>query len=487
LSELKVSSELSLPKEAATWVFSYLAKRGAGKTYNAAVQAEEMLKAGIPIVVIDGMGIWWGLRVSADGKGAGFPIVVFGGEHADLPLNVEQAEEIARAVVETNISCVLDLSEFSKGQAKRIVADFLNALYRLNRVDRHVFIEEADLWAPQKAFGDEAVCLGAVDNFIRRGGNHNLGSTLITQRSAVLNKNILTQSDCLVILRTLAPQDKEAIQAWVAEQTDKDKKALKEWFDSLNNLENGEAWVWKPEKPAIYQKVKYRTRQTFHATREFIKSPQAIEIKLMDVGSFISKFQSVFKIEKPTATTNTQIVADPKLKQELAEAKTQLEEATKELDDRAKQIEELEEKQEQLLSELAQLNSVKKLRDAMLEIIPVQTAIRAPVDNKQSGQNLIVEASETAIIVKETAPKIIVLSTDKQVGKLMLCATELINQGKTSVTSAEMQKQAAEHGWIIGNKAMGGVLLTMLREGYILKDGNSYRLPSKINIEVTNP
>jgi hypothetical protein len=292
----KVSQDLSLPEEAVTWVISYLAKRGAGKTYCSSVQAEEMLKAQIPIVVVDGMGIWWGLRVSHDGLHPGLPIVVFGGEHADLPLVPEKATEMAKAIVESNISCVIDLSPFSKYIARKIVSAFLNELYRLNRVERHVYIEESDLWAPQRPIGqDEAMCLSAVDNFVRRGGNHNLGCTLITQRSAVLNKDILTQSDCLVILRTLAPQDKKAIQLWVEEQTDKEKKQLNEWYDSLKSLDNGEAYVWHPEKPSIFQKIKFRTRETFHATREFIRSPQANKIVLMDVDDFIQKFRKVFE------------------------------------------------------------------------------------------------------------------------------------------------------------------------------------------------
>jgi hypothetical protein len=296
---LRVSDALVLPREAATWVISYLAKRGAGKTYCAGVQAEEMLKAGIPIVVIDGMGIWWGLRVSSDGLREGLPVVVFGGEHADLTLSPEKASDLAKAIVESNISCVLDLSPFSKYIGRKIVSSFLNELYRLNRVERHVFIEESDLWAPQRPIGqDEALCLSAVDNFVRRGGNHNLGCTLITQRSAVLNKDILTQSDCLVILRTLAPQDKKAIQSWVEEQTDEDKTKLNQWYDTLKTLENGEAWVWHPEKPAIFSKVKFRTRETFHATREFIRSPRASKIVLMDVEEFIRRFKNVFESQE---------------------------------------------------------------------------------------------------------------------------------------------------------------------------------------------
>lgn len=315
MTPFKVSADLDLPDESVTWVLSYLAKRGAGKTYNASVQAEEMLKSGVPIVVVDGMGIWWGLRVKSDGVSPGLPIVVFGGEHADLPLVPEKAADMARAIVESNISCVLDLSPFSKYAARKILTAFLNELYRLNRVERHIFIEEADLWAPQRPLGDETLCLSAVDNFVRRGGNHNLGCTLITQRSAVLNKDILTQSDCLVVLRTLAPQDKKAIQQWVEQQTDEDKRGLKRWYDGLNSLENGEAWVWHPEKPSIFKKTKFRERETFHATREFIRSPQATKIILMDVDEFIQKFKKVFE-PKPAEQKKPEPIPEPLLKVE---------------------------------------------------------------------------------------------------------------------------------------------------------------------------
>lgn len=306
----KISNALQLPRDTATWVVSIVAKRGAGKTYSGGVLAEEMLKDRVPIVVIDGMGIWWGLRVGKNGEGPGLPIVVFGGEHADLALDSRKAKEIARAIVEANISAVIDLSAFSKNISRQIVMNFCDELYRINRLERHVIIEEADLWAPQRTIGpDQAQCLGSVDNLVRRGGNHNLGCTLITQRSAVLNKDILTQSDLLIILRTLAPQDKKAIQAWVEEQTDEDRRKLAAWYDSLKSLDNGEAWVWHPEKPAIYKKVKFRERETFHATRKFILSPKAASIKLMDVREFIDRFRDKFEPKpKPNAKGAAQAV-----------------------------------------------------------------------------------------------------------------------------------------------------------------------------------
>jgi len=93
----------------------------------------------------------------------------------------------------------------------------------------------------------------------------------------------------------LAPQDKKAIQLWVEEQTDEDRRKLKEWYDSLKELRNGEAWVWHPEKPTTYRKIMFRERETFHATRTFLLSPKAATIKLMDVQEFIEKFRNVFE------------------------------------------------------------------------------------------------------------------------------------------------------------------------------------------------
>jgi hypothetical protein len=121
-----------------------------------------------------------------------------------------------------------------------------------------------------------------------------------------------------VILRTLAPQDKKAIQSWVEEQTDEDKKELNQWYDGLKSLENGEAWVWHPEKPLIFMKVKFRQRETFHATREFIRSPRASKIVLMDVDEFIRKFKNVFE-PKSSAPTEVQVKPKSEVKPEKAE------------------------------------------------------------------------------------------------------------------------------------------------------------------------
>jgi DNA helicase HerA-like ATPase len=96
---LQLSNDLQLPVEAVTETFAILAKRGAGKTYIAAVMVEELLQAGLQVVVADPVGVWWGLRASADGQQEGLPIVIIGGEHGDVPLEVGAGEIIADGFV----------------------------------------------------------------------------------------------------------------------------------------------------------------------------------------------------------------------------------------------------------------------------------------------------------------------------------------------------------------------------------------------------
>lgn len=456
---LRIASNLSLPKEASTWVLAFLAKRGAGKTYAAADLAEEMVHSQIPIVVIDGMGIWWGLRVSKDGKSDGLPIVVFGGEHADLPLIPDKAQQMARAIVESNISCVLDLSGFSKGLMKKILATFLDELYKLNRIDRHVFIEEADMFAPQKTIGPEdAICAGSVSNFVRRGGNHNLGCTMITQRSAVLNKDVLTQADCLVILRTLAPQDKKAIQLWVEEMTDQDKTQLGKWFDSLKELDNGEAWVWHPENPAIYKKIHFRERETFHATRENLKTPEAGKIRLMNVEDFVTKFKAVF---------------EPKLKELAVQPKA------------------------------SWVNEPKAVTPSSTMQSPIGTQPGVPVSTSPKVERLEVRSSEpvvptgNSVTVEQALPNIVIQQFKPDIG----LTAEMLDQPTTALgkvcvilnnddnnpgkwTLKRIVKDIQDHGWDAGDS--GDAVNQLIRWEVLVKRADNYLQLHRGRIKVVN-
>jgi DNA-binding MarR family transcriptional regulator len=253
---LTIASNLSLPNDAVTQTFAILAKRGVGKTYTASVAAEEMLAAGYQIVAIDPTGAWWGLRSK-------YPVVVFGGEHGDLPLSEPAGETVARAIVEGRFSAVIDLSLFRKGEAMRFMVGFAESLYRINREALHLFVDEADTVAPQVKLygGDENRLLGAMEDIVRRGRKRGIGCTLITQRPAVLNKNVLTQCECLVALRLVHHRDIDAIKEWVSVHGD--PTTAKEMIESLPSLPVGEAWFWAPAWDDLFRRVKVRKRHTF--------------------------------------------------------------------------------------------------------------------------------------------------------------------------------------------------------------------------------
>jgi hypothetical protein len=301
----RVSKDLVMPRDSISWVTTYIAKRGAGKTYDAAVYTEQVILNKVPTMVLDGMGVWWGLRTGVNEQGEpdpsklGLPVVIIGGNHADIRLDPTKVDKIVEALLQTNTSAVMDISQFRKGDQLRIATIFAEELYRLADkypAERVLVVEETDMFAPQRPFKEEARCLGAFEDLVKRGGNRNIGLVEITQRSGDFNKNLLTQSDMLVVGRTTAPQDKEAIKAWVEKHTEKNREELDEWLDSLSSLKKGEVWVWNDDEAwPIFKRVQFQKRITFHATRKFILTRKAADIKLMDAAEFIEKFRDKFE------------------------------------------------------------------------------------------------------------------------------------------------------------------------------------------------
>ena len=258
---LHVAHGMELPLEAVTSTFGLLAVRGSGKTNAARVLAEEMFAAGLPFVAIDPVGSWYGLRAGRDGTSkGGLPVFIFGGEHGDVPLTRGSGELVADVVIERRLACVVDLSRFdSEADRKYFLLAFARRLYQKNRDPLHLFLEEADDYIPQKPMRDEAQLLRAWENIVRRGRSRGIGMTLITQRSAVVNKNVLTQVETLFVLRTTGPQDLAAIEAWTKYHADFGKDAL----GSLAGLEDGEAWVWSPHFLRKVAKFRFRRSNTF--------------------------------------------------------------------------------------------------------------------------------------------------------------------------------------------------------------------------------
>lgn len=265
--ELNIAPDLSLPAEYALEKVAILATTGAGKSNAAVAIAEELHKAGVPWVAVDPKGDWWGVRSSADGQGPGLPVPVFGGEHGDIPLEPTAGKLIARLIAEQRLSCVVDVSDFdTRAQMFRFLRDFAETLLRLNRHPLHVFAEECDDYLPQKTMGegsDLAKCLGAWQRLVKRGRQKGMGVTMISQRSASVNKDALNMATTLIAMGMNGTADRNAVRDWIVGpggKPDADEQAL---LKTLPELQAGEAWLISPRWLGIRQRLHFRQRETF--------------------------------------------------------------------------------------------------------------------------------------------------------------------------------------------------------------------------------
>lgn len=258
-------SRFPAPPEAMEEHSAIIGKTGAGKTYTAKGFAEDLLAEGARFCVIDPTGVWWGLKSSADGESEGFPVVVFGGDHGDVPLDENDAEAVARIVATTATPCVLDVSAFpSLAAQKRFMTDFAEHVFRMNKEALHLFVDEADAFMPQRPGPDEQVMLGRWDTIARRGRSRGFRLTLITQRPAVLNKNALSQVGTLIALKLTSPQDRKAVGDWI--EGNADKTAGKALLNSLPGLNRGEGWVWSPGHDVL-ERVQFSSITTWDSSR----------------------------------------------------------------------------------------------------------------------------------------------------------------------------------------------------------------------------
>lgn len=259
-----IADNFAFPLETATETIAIVARRGAGKTYTARKLAEGLLLAEIPTVIVDPIGVCWGLRSSASGKEAGLPIVILGGEHADAPLPEDSGALVADMVNQHRMSCVLDMSLMRKGATHRFFTDFAEHLYHVQREAVHLIVDEADEFAPQRPMPNEARMLGAMEDLVRRGRARGIGMTMITQRPSVINKNVLTQCEILIALQMSHNLDLKAVDEWVKlHGTDEERERF---LASVPSLQKGEAWIWSPSFLKCFTRVKVAKCRTFDSS-----------------------------------------------------------------------------------------------------------------------------------------------------------------------------------------------------------------------------
>lgn len=312
-----------IPDEALDDRLAFIGTAGSGKTYNAGSAVERLLTSGARVVIVDPLDVWWGLRLTPEGKSSRFTLPIFGGEHGDLPLNDQAGKLVGEIVAGMAESCIISLGGMAtKAAEQRFMLAFLEAIYRhASGNPVHVVFDEADLWAPQNAGkegGNGPRLQGLMEQLVRRGRVRGFVPWLITQRPAVLSKDVLSQADGLVAFKLTASQDRDALGAWIEGQADKAQG--KEILASLPTMQRGEGVIWIPGRNVLAtaqfpQKVTYDSSRT--PTRGEKREQHALKpLDLAGLKDRLASIEDEAKANDPQALKSE--VA--RLKRELAKA-----------------------------------------------------------------------------------------------------------------------------------------------------------------------
>jgi len=304
-----------IPEAALDDRLAFVGTSGSGKTYNAGTAVERLLHAGARVGIIDPLGVWWGLRLNADGKASGFSIVIFGGPHGDLPLTENAGALIGETCATMSESFIIDLSQLgTKAAERRFTLDFLTSLHRKTGGEPlNLVVDEADMFAPQFVSdkdGGAVKLLGMMETIVRRGRVKGFIPWLITQRPAVLNKNVLSQADGLIAMKLTSSQDRAALGEWIEGQADRAEG--KRILGEMPALQLGQGVVWIPGR-GILTTANFPRKATFDSSRtpKRGEKQRTHTLKPLDVGKLQERLS---KVEAETAAN------DPKkLKARIAE------------------------------------------------------------------------------------------------------------------------------------------------------------------------
>lgn len=222
---------------------------GSGKTNTAAVLIEELLTNGLPLTIVDIEGEYWGLKEQ-------FDILVAGrSAHAELPVSVENAHTLAELSIKRGISVILDISDFTKEEAHQLLIAYFKSLWAASTATRQpyqIVLEEAHEFVPQ---GIGTPLKELLTRIALRGRKRGLGIIMMSQRSAKVEKDVLTQTSLLFLHKVVHPIDVRVYKDLIP-------LPATQVSEMVGKLHPGEAVVVYNHEARV---AHVRVRHTFHA------------------------------------------------------------------------------------------------------------------------------------------------------------------------------------------------------------------------------
>jgi uncharacterized protein len=276
-------SRLPFPERVLHQHIATLGKTGAGKSSAMRVIAEHLLEKNRRVAIIDPKGDWWGLKSSADGKGAGYPVIMFGDfkepRATDVPINDRSGKHVAELIATGNRPCVLGFRGWMPGQLTQFWLDFAPTLFNANEGELYVIIDEVHNFAPKGKIMDPQAgkCLHWTNRIMSEGRGLGLTFFIASQRPQKVHNDTLDNCETLIAMRVTHPRSRDASEEWINARGD--AKFAKEVLESLANLKRGEAWVWSPENGFGPERVQFPMFQTFDSF-----APPQLQKKVSQAG-----------------------------------------------------------------------------------------------------------------------------------------------------------------------------------------------------------
>jgi hypothetical protein len=249
-TQLHVSRDLDLELEQIIGhCIAVLGIRGSGKSNTAGVIFEELLEHNYPMSIVDIEGEYFGLKEQHE------VLVVGTGEGVEIDIDAHCAPEIAQISMEQNVPIVLDLSGFLSDERTALLSEYLSSLWDLaGRLRRPyiIGIEEAHEFIPQ---GVKTELKEKIARIALRGRKRGLGAIIVSQRSAKVDKDVLSQAGMLFLHRVVHEVDMRVYGELLPWR----KSEVKE---IVSSLETGECIYVNGDS---VRPIGVRERTTFHA------------------------------------------------------------------------------------------------------------------------------------------------------------------------------------------------------------------------------
>lgn len=183
-------------------MIAVLGMTGSGKSNTVAVLVEELLAAGVPVVIVDTAGEYYGLKER-------FDILEIGKSRrpersVDAEISPEGASHAARTAYLAAQSVILNISGFDQTSRDYFVATYMRQLWDIAPYYKYphmIVLEEAHHFIPQRGRVPASEVMVKIAAEGRKEGLNIIASS---QRSSRLDKDVVTQACKLAFLHQVA-------------------------------------------------------------------------------------------------------------------------------------------------------------------------------------------------------------------------------------------------------------------------------------------